>query len=95
VTDGAEAGNDVKGHVRGNGNEVDQGVAVMTTTEGAGLEFWNQHIFLSRFFVSLVNKRLIYDRLLFLLDKNTDQVEKVSSCRIHSLRLTTNYEALI
>ena len=69
MTDGAEAGNDVKGHVRGNGNEVDQGVAVMTTTEGAGLEFWNQHIFLSRFFVSLVNKRLIYDRLLFLLDK--------------------------
>lgn len=35
MTDGAEAGNDVKGHVPGNGNEVDQGVAVMTTTEGA------------------------------------------------------------
>ena len=69
VTDGAEAGNDVKGHDPGNGNEVDQGVAVTTTTEGAGLEFWNQHIFLLRFFVSLVNKRLIYDRLLFLLDQ--------------------------
>ena len=69
MTDGAEAGKDVKGHVPGNGNEVDQGVAVMTTTEGAGLEFWNQHIFLLRFFVSLVNKRLIYDRLLFLLDQ--------------------------
>lgn len=69
MTDGAEAGNDVKGHVPGNGSEVDQGVAVMTTTEGAGLEFWNQHIFQSRFFVSLVNKRLIYDRLLFSLDK--------------------------
>ena len=68
----------------------------MTTTEGAGLEFWNQHIFLSRFFVSLVNKRLIYDRLLFLLNKKkSDQVEKVSSCRINFLRLTTNYEALI
>lgn len=35
MTDGAEAGNDVKGHVPGNGNEVDHGVAVMTTTEGA------------------------------------------------------------
>lgn len=69
MTDGAEAENDVKGHDPGNGNEVDQGVAVMTTTEGAGLEFWNQHIFLLRFFVSLVNKRLIYDRLLFLLDQ--------------------------
>lgn len=35
MTDGAEAGNDVKGHDPGNGNEVDQGVAVTTTTEGA------------------------------------------------------------
>ena len=45
VTDGAEAGNDGKGHVPGNGSEVDQGVVVMMTTEGAGLEFWNQLIF--------------------------------------------------